>query len=267
MPSTTDAFFNIQETAGFYSQLAGVLAGFSFAALMLLMTARLAPAASGSSQAGASNFGAAVRILIISFLGLVLTSLDYALLAGEIAGRHRANTLEIVGGVSFAIAALLLVYAIILTIDAVNTAVAQPDSELESVAKTLRGTLALVLVPLSLMLIYNGIQDYNFAKYGHPRTTSLDYVTWSLIAVQVLAGTPLYFLLLAKGPTSSRIKEIKIVSYVAFIALLVISIVYSVIIAAITDGGLGSPLIPYLCIVSSSVLAFLFVIHLARTHT
>ena len=89
--------FSITTTAGLYSQLAGVLAGFAFTSLMLLTTA------SGRIQSSRA-FTDATRILVASFLALILTSVNYAVLAGDPGTDGRTASEEPILGVGFAVA-------------------------------------------------------------------------------------------------------------------------------------------------------------------
>jgi Co/Zn/Cd efflux system component len=112
--------FNIAITAGFYSQLAGVLAGFAFAALILLLTVRLAPPSTPPTTP--SPFARSTRVLVVAFVGLVLTSVNYAVLAGDTSNSPRSALLELLAGLGFASSGALLLYAIALTFDGVNRA-------------------------------------------------------------------------------------------------------------------------------------------------
>jgi hypothetical protein len=78
---------NLPAVAGLYSQLAGVLAGFGFAGVITLIAAQLASGHSASStlQSGSALVGA--------FIALVMSSLNYAVVAGEIAGTSRVVAL------------------------------------------------------------------------------------------------------------------------------------------------------------------------------
>src|SRR5690348_4243191 len=96
--------FDVASTAGLYSTLAGVLAGFAFTTLILLVTTRL------GAESQEDHFAAASRVLIGSFIALVLASLDYAVLAGSTVSAGRAATEESILGLGFASAGVLMLY-------------------------------------------------------------------------------------------------------------------------------------------------------------
>lgn len=85
---------DLPEVAGFYSQLAGVLAGFSFAALVALVASKR------ESAAGAKFRWYSVAPLTSAFVALVASSLDYALVAGETAGTNFASLVATTGLIS-----------------------------------------------------------------------------------------------------------------------------------------------------------------------
>ncbi|WP_045743892.1 hypothetical protein [Actinoplanes rectilineatus] len=89
--------FDLAVTAENYGQMTGVLAGFAFTALVLL----LAPT---------KTVERAPLALIGSFIALVLATLTYSLIAGDTAelARPRAATLELVGGLIFGLAVISL---------------------------------------------------------------------------------------------------------------------------------------------------------------
>jgi hypothetical protein len=111
------------QVASLYSQLAGVLAGFAFAALVLVLTkAGDRPRADGSL----SHIGDALLLIFGAFLGLVFTSLAYAVMAGDSSGR--TSLLHVVAGVGFSIAATTLLLGLSeLLADAVPTAARWPQ--------------------------------------------------------------------------------------------------------------------------------------------
>jgi type IV secretory pathway VirB2 component (pilin) len=115
--------------------------------LILLLTPRL------SSQPVTDTFGDAIRILITAFLALVLTSLNYAVLGGEQQSSYRATVEESVAGVGFSIAGLLVIYAIVLTLDAVASG-QPPSAAIAEVVSFLRGVLASFIAPLLVLYLY-----------------------------------------------------------------------------------------------------------------
>lgn len=118
------------QVGALYSQLTGVLAGFSFAGLTLVITLRLSshadpetanalPDDSASanvqpatdSSAAKASMDHSALLLFASFLGLTLSSLGYAVLGGQ-KNLALAAVQHVVAGVGFTAAALLLLLAI-----------------------------------------------------------------------------------------------------------------------------------------------------------
>ena len=106
---------NFSTAASLYSQPAGVLAGFAFAGLVALISVRLA----GGSTA-APNLPQSYAPLTRAFLGLVATSLNYAIVAGDQSNSGRNASLETAGGVGFAVAGAMLVFSILILLHAVE---------------------------------------------------------------------------------------------------------------------------------------------------
>lgn len=183
--------FSITTTAGYYSQLAGVLAGFAFTALIFLATARI------TREDSKDAFASALRVLVAGFLALILTSLGYAVLAGEPGTDGRTASDEPILGVGFAIAGTLVVYAIALTLDAADQLVDWPSPALQQVGASTRHAIAVGVAPLLILYIYLGVQDYESIRYctGHG-FEPLDVVGWSLIGLQVIVSWLGYPLLL-----------------------------------------------------------------------
>ncbi|ANZ40973.1 hypothetical protein BBK82_38315 [Lentzea guizhouensis] len=256
--------FDIVETAGFYSQLAGVLAGFAFAAIMVLLTARLIP--SQRAAGGNSQFNSATRMLVVCFIGLVLASLNYAVLAGDTPGKIRAATLELVGGVGFATAGLLLIYAMVLTFDDVS-AVAQGNPA-DAVGDFLRSLLITVLTPLILLFIYLSVQDFNQIAHEKPGAEPIHEVSWLLIATQISLSTIDYLRHRKTTVTfAERDRAVQSLARTAIAAVVATSILFAVLSAFLTSRSEPDPLeaIPYVAMVVSTIGAISFTHHLART--
>jgi hypothetical protein len=96
-----------------YSTLTGVLAGFAFAGLVLIITQRLnGRVGQHDSKAGAAS-DAALALLFAAFVGLILSSLSYAVIGGETGANRRAGLEHVVAGAGFGIASLVLFLAIL----------------------------------------------------------------------------------------------------------------------------------------------------------
>jgi hypothetical protein len=99
------------QVGSLYSQLTGVLAGFAFAGLVLVITQRLERSSSPHSVDRSFERGAV--LLFSSFLGLTLTSLGYGVIGGETGNSQRAAIEHVVSGAGFAAATLVLLLAIL----------------------------------------------------------------------------------------------------------------------------------------------------------
>jgi hypothetical protein len=189
--ASTNYPFSITTTAGYYSQLAGVLAGFAFTALIFLATARI------TREDSRDAFASALRVLVAGFLALILTSLGYAVLAGEPGTDGRTASDEPLLGVGFAIAGTLVVYAIVLTLDAADQLVPWPSAALQQVGASTRHAIAVGVAPLLILYIYLGVQDYEVIRYcpGHG-VEPLDVMGWSLIGLQIVVSWLAYPILL-----------------------------------------------------------------------
>ncbi len=89
--------------AGFYSQLTGVLAGFSFAGLVLVVTARIDASGQPVQPPVHAATDATIALLFSSFVGLVLSSLSYAVIAGETHGSAATSLSHVVAGLGFGV--------------------------------------------------------------------------------------------------------------------------------------------------------------------
>jgi hypothetical protein len=242
--------FNITTTAGLYSQLAGILAGFAFTALMFLAATRVSAPNRGHA------FADAIRILIAAFLSLVLTSLDYAIFAGQpSASYNNVASEEPIVGVGFAVSGALLIYAIILTLDAASKLVKWPSNIRPSVGASTRHLLAVVIAPLLMYYILEAVQqDYEVARYGecHGRVL-LDGLGETLLVAQLAVswlGYPLVVCFGARAKSTAATTQCAI-----WISRLLLTVTFSSAVAfALVQGSLRSPtqtvspIIPAVCL-------------------
>lgn len=111
--------FDMTGSASLYSQMAGVLAAFAFAAVTLVLPGmhRRASVVSKREEAADVRSDSLVLLALISaFFSLLIATLQYSVLAGERGCaliKGRAASEELLGGVAFAFAVLLLLYAIV----------------------------------------------------------------------------------------------------------------------------------------------------------
>lgn len=170
--------FNISTTAGFYSTVAGVMAGFAFISLFYLITTDEKvgkPSKDDGLGAQTHKYNLAGQALGAAFIALLLSSITYAILAGEPAPGGRASTDEVIAGVGFALAAIQLFYAIVLMIRAQQREVVP----LQRFFQTLGGTF---LCPLAYLLVQLGVSDYREAADDHAGNL-IYYGGWILLLV------------------------------------------------------------------------------------
>jgi hypothetical protein len=269
MSTPESSSFNIAATAALYSQLAGVLAGFAFAALILLLTVRLSPSPAGTTPPSTSPFARPTRVLVVAFIGLVLTSVNYAVLAGDISNTPRSATLELLAGLGFATSGSLLLYAIVLTFDGVNQASGSAHPDLVSVGNYMRKSLAIVMVPLLSLLIYLGVQDFKNAIKMFT-INWIDVSAWVLIGVEFVIGWAYYvWRTRATSPAMSdaaKDNSIRKVSSAGLGLTLVATLGFSIASAILNSAADDVPLlVPIAILLLTLVSAFMFVWHLAVT--
>lgn len=168
--------FDIAQTAGLYSQLAGVLAGFAFAALFFLI---------GKEEAVLGAAGPVKRVLrltVSSFLSLTLVSLNYGVLAGETTLSGRTAMVQLVAGPSFISAGVLVLISVHSLLRALDDQRQAHGRDSLGVAGLLRVTASLWLPPVLMLSLYGGIDDYADVKYPERGFWWLDIVGLCLVA-------------------------------------------------------------------------------------
>jgi hypothetical protein len=132
-------------------------------------------------------------MLVAAFLGLVLASLCYAVLSGDQVAAGRAASEEVILGVGFAVSGAMLLYAIVLTLDAAEALSGKHVNPQLDVAASVSHTLAGFVYPLLLLYIMLGITDYEDSRYGpHHGITAIDWFGFTLIALQLVMGWVVY---------------------------------------------------------------------------
>ncbi|WP_433308761.1 hypothetical protein ACQP0U_18715 [Micromonospora sp. CA-269861] len=177
---------DLPAVAGYYSQLAGVLAGFGFAGVVGLVTTQLA------ARNAAATVVRSLGPLVSAFIGLVAASLDYALVAGEPIGSARVASLQTVAGMGFSIAGAMLMYAIyILLCDLQHDA---PQGRPLSIAAIgfLRSIIVSYLPTVLVLLMWSGVRDHleslkgQAAFYGWPDWVAIGALGTTLLAAFLL---------------------------------------------------------------------------------
>ena len=216
----------LQEAASTYAQIAGLLAGFAFAGIVALITARI------GTRNSSRHLAVTYRPLVSAFVGLVAASLSFALVAGDDYGLGRASTLETAAGLGFAVAVLTLIYSLLVLLHAVERDVPDDTGHSRGAFALLRTAFALVICPLAVLVFSSGMRDHIRLRTG---TTAglqgLDVAT--LVAVLlVLVGGAVAWVLARRGraPSSTATRILPALSLgLSLVAVLVAS--WAVIVA------------------------------------
>jgi len=185
--------------AGYYSQLAGVLAGFAFASLIALIIAEMD---SGSKATYALQSYAPLLSTLIS---LIASSLNYAIIAGEKSHTSRAAALETSAGLGFSVAGFMLFFSLLVLLKGVEgDASTTTQSVAVDAARLLRFTMFFGLAPLMIILMYGGTWDHLLIKYGAQRGLKpLDVAAIALFVIVVVAAVAIWVRYIGK-PIDSK---------------------------------------------------------------
>jgi hypothetical protein len=153
--NTSVLTFDISATAGMYSQLTGVLAGFAFVAITLVLAGdhrRKGEEVAGDVRETTTDVHVLLA-LVAAFLGLIIATLEYAVLAGERACGlmlGRAASEEFLGGIIFAFAVFVLLYAVVQMV---------AHSGLPRIGEHVRVIVTLFGPPLAILFLAVAAQD------------------------------------------------------------------------------------------------------------
>jgi hypothetical protein len=150
--------FDISIVARNYAQLAGVLAGFAFVVINLVLDR-------GYRRRGDGRSRGAIEVehetltgvaLMNAFLGLFLSAIQYSLLAGEngcaLTG-GRASSAELLGGISFVASVYMLLYAVVQFV----------SGSAETLAKHCVFIVAVLVPPIGVFFIEATVSDLALA--------------------------------------------------------------------------------------------------------
>lgn len=102
--------FDVARSATAYSQIAGVIAGFAFLAIIMLLQSRSPRAEGDGSRQGLQN-------VMVSFVTAFVVSIVASFLAAQVAREEvvgpRAFTMSIMAGLAFSTAILMLLYGMV----------------------------------------------------------------------------------------------------------------------------------------------------------
>lgn len=171
---TSGLTFTFGPSAGLYSTMASVLAGFAFLAATLVIggTHRRSGDGPATDAEHARRHRADISLLVtltIAFMSLILTSIQYAEIAGETGcaiTQGRSASEEFLAGVSFVFSILLLSYAIVQMIAA---------SGIPRVGHSIRRLVAVVVPAVAMLLLAAAADEVAYTPWigGRPTTSGL----------------------------------------------------------------------------------------------
>ncbi|MFF7589616.1 hypothetical protein ACFZCK_19240 [Kitasatospora purpeofusca] len=171
-PGSSITTANEAALSGLLSTMAGVLSGFAFSTIVVLLVTGL------DSGSGANRvLRASGRALVSSFVGLLIMSLLYAALAGSSDSCGPAVSEGVVLSVGFVGVWVLLIHAVIVML----VAAAGPGSDRR--ARDILGiavftrAVACFLNTLLLGMVYEAVADFERVKYGRPGSTLVEWVS------------------------------------------------------------------------------------------
>lgn len=170
---TSGLTFVFGPSAGLYSTMASVLAGFAFLAITLVIggTHRRSANRPTTGAEHARSQGTDIDLLIIltiAFTSLILTSIQYAEIAGETGcaitdGRSASE--QFLAGVSFVFSVLLLFYATVQMISA---------SGIPNVGHSIRRLVAVIGPALAMLLLAAAADEVAFTPWIGGKATTTD---------------------------------------------------------------------------------------------
>lgn len=167
---TSELTFVFGPSASLYSTMTSVLAGFAFLAITLVIggSHRRSRGAASSDAEEARRYRADKNLLItltVAFTAFILTSLQYAEIAGETGcaiTEGRSASEQFLAGVSFVFSVLLLFYAVVQMIS---------DSGIPEVDNTIRCLVAVIGPPIAILLLSVTGNEVAFAPWIGGRPT------------------------------------------------------------------------------------------------
>jgi hypothetical protein len=175
--------FNVPGTSGFYAQMTGLLAGFAFAAMVVLLTPtqnverEIVEGASGdksendladkSRSAIRANDNGLFLALLAAFFVLIISTLTYSVLAGETLpqARGRAATEELVDGLPFTLAVIMLFHGVSLLLD---------NGNVSKTAVWLSRIVAVGVAPvLAILYLTTGATDMESARLAQQASKAI----------------------------------------------------------------------------------------------
>ncbi|WP_206745016.1 hypothetical protein [Pseudofrankia sp. BMG5.36] len=179
------------------------------------MTLLVAPYIIPGNSSATIPLGDLARILMSTFIILVLTSIGYAVLNGESIPAGRAATEEGVLGTAFGVALVLIVYTIVLVFDEVEAA--NPGNDIGKAAKFARIILAVPMTWLVSIYICAGLGDYEHTRFGPDGAGwTFEIVALAALGLQLFFNIYIYFFW-SPVPWSpgARAKALNLLAYIS----------------------------------------------------
>lgn len=179
--------FNISATAGFYSQMSGLLAGFAFTAIVMLLTPTQVEQGRTHPQ---SRAGAVFLTMFAAFIALIVSTLTYSVAAGEDVSqaRGRASAEEIGDGLAFGLAVTMLFHGITLLMHA---------GQIQPAAIHAARTVTIVVAPgMTMYYLLSGISDVESARAAKTGTCPSGALQTTGLAAAILVAAVLMAALL-----------------------------------------------------------------------
>lgn len=158
LASTCIGQVNIAAIGGFYAQMTGVLAGFAFTAMVFLMTPT---PTNEQGLRNASRKNGIPLLLFAAFIALIIATLTYSVQGGENVdlAKGRIATAELINGVPFGLAAIMLFQGVALLMH---------SSEIDRAAVWVGRIVTTVVAPsLTYYYLVSGSQDTEAARLGN----------------------------------------------------------------------------------------------------
>lgn len=158
--------FDFSAAAGLYSQLAGVLAGFAFMAITLVLNRSHRREALGVADPAEERIqdSRCIAAMACAFLGLVATTTMYATASAERAcalTNGRAASEEVLAGVAFAFSLYTLLFAAVQLVSA------------SSLGSHIRFIVAVITPPIVVVFVLTSLEDLAMSLAGPPADVTL----------------------------------------------------------------------------------------------
>ncbi|MEY9862076.1 hypothetical protein ABH935_007720 [Catenulispora sp. GAS73] len=174
---------NVSVAATMYSTAAGIMCGFAFTAIVLLVVTWLTDSSRAQRVLAATG-----RALIASFFGLLIMCVLYASLSASAVSSGQAISDNTILTDGFGSVGIILVYSVVLMLEAADEGTDPPSDRGRDLAKFARA-FACVLNLLIVGMVYEAVEDYLSIRYGqsHP-ITGINVLAWSLLGTQLIVA-------------------------------------------------------------------------------